>query len=429
MRGWLLFLLGGLALAGVVGWMVTSEPSASEAAARPPYVLPVSLASVRSGDLTPRVALTGEVRSGRRATLSFTTAGQLLEVTAREADRVQAGDVLARLQARDQELALEAARADLLLAESELVKLRAGAREEEKRRLTAELEAARAEGELAKVEADRVRILTQDRILSQSELDRLEGRRVAAEAQARASEERLSEALAGAREEDLRIAEVAVTQAQVRVSQAQWELDKTSLRAPWDGAVVRRAVSSGDFVERGAPVFDLVDLSNLEVVVEIPSRFAGRMSGNPKAVIRLDEEPDFELAATLTAQVQAAEDTSRNFRGIIRLTASAVGGLQPGAFVRVELETERLTNALIVPADAVRTTAQGQVVVRAASGEDGGLAAEWVPVRARGEQAGEVAVEALDGTLAAGQSIVVIGVDLAFPGASLLPRDAVGGDS
>lgn len=427
MRGWLLLLVGGLALVGVVGWMVVSEPAGSEAAERPPYVLPVSLATVRSGDLAPRVALTGEVRSGRRATLSFTTPGQVLEVTAREADRVAAGDVLARLQARDQELALEAAKADLLLAESELAKLRAGAREEEKRRLTAELEAAKADGELARVEADRVRILTQDRILSQSELDRLEGRRVAAEAQARAAEERLSEALAGARQEDLDIAEVAVSQAQVRVDQAQWELDKTQLRAPWDGAVVRRLASGGDYVERGTPVFDLVDLSNLEVVVEIPSRFAGRMGATPKAVIRLDEDPDFELEATLTAQVPAAEDTSRNFRGIIRLTSSAVGGLQPGAFVRVEIETDPVRDTLIVPADGVRTTAQGQIVVRAASDASGGLVAEWVEVRVRGEQGNEVAVAALDGSLSAGDSIVVLGVDLAFPGASLLPREAESG--
>ena len=78
----------------------------------------------------------------------------------------------------------------------------------------------------------------------------------------------------------------------------------------------------------------------------------------------------------------------------------------------------------------MRTTAQGQLVVRAAPNESGeGLAAEWVSVRVRGQQGDEVAVEPLGGELSAGDSVVVIGVDLAFPGANLLPRQAEEGGS
>jgi hypothetical protein len=81
----------------------------------------------------------------------------------------------------------------------------------------------------------------------------------------------------------------------------------------------------------------------------------------------------------------------------------------------------------MLPQDAVRITPEGRLVVRAAPGEGGGLVAELIPVRVVATAGETVAIESLGPPLAAGESFVLTGVDLAFPGAALLPPQPKGG--
>ncbi len=92
-------------------------------------------------------------------------------------------------------------------------------------------------------------------------------------------------------------------------------------------------------------------------------------------------------------------------------------------FVLIELRLEPLKDQLTVLADAVRMTKRGPVVVRAAPGEEGKLQAEWIPVRVLGGDSLGKAILSLGPTLATGDRVVLTGVDLAFPGVPLLPRE------
>jgi len=439
--GWIGVGLGLTVLGGSIWWLARPAEGAAAAEARPPFVLPVTLTEVVRGDLRPRALLNGTVRAARRASLAFEAAGTVRALFAEEAGAVEQGARLAELENRDEQLEMAESQAALSLSERELELLQAGEREEEKRRLLAVLEATRAEEDLARSEVERAEKLSESKVISDSEQDRRRTEFRAAEKRRVAAEELYARALAGARAEDLAIARARVEAARTRVDTSRHELEKTTLLAPWSGRVVRRLVSAGDYVSIGDPVYELVDLDNLEIHIEVPGRLAGRMGAQTRARVQLPGGESLET--DLDALIPAADELSRSFRAIVRLDAedNRLGLLSPGMSVDVEILLEPLNQVLLVPSDAVLAGSRGTYVVRAsplasAGATDGagtGLQAEFVPVRVLVQEGGVSAVEpprasraageppATVAELVAGDSLVLTGADNAFPGAALRP--------
>lgn len=418
----LAMVAGLVALALAVRWVSADPETGAPPPGRPPYVLPVTLGTVGRGTLAPHATLTGSVRSLQRAQFGFRLPGRLAELTALAGDRVAAGALLARLEDDDQRVALERARAMLELSRRELELAESGAREEDLLRLEAELEQRRAEAELADSEVARHKELLGTSVIAQSTYDALVASGKAARARGAAAEQTLARARNGLRPEELAIARAQVALRQSEVEIAQNELAKTELHAPFEAHVLVKSAALGETVAAGSPIYELVDLARREVEFEVPSTVAVRLRPGAVAELRLDESPAFALAVALDVVVAAADEHSRNFRALARLDAAddPAGQLKPGLFVRAEVALEPLADALLVPEDALRVVDAGTIVVRAAPGDGAGtLQAEWVAVRVLGTQAGVAAIEALEGTLAPGERVVLTGVDLAFPGVPL----------
>ena len=422
--GWLVAVVGLVALALSGYWLSRPEEARADEAAQRGFVVPVVLTTLQRGDVAPRATLSGTVRAARRARLGFDTGGIVAKLGASEADRVKAGAVLAELARGDEEHEVVSAEASLQLAARQYDLLVAGAREEEKRRLEAVLQAAVAATELARLEVRRGEKLLVDRIIAESEQDtRLAALEVADKRRA-AAEHELAEALAGTRPEDLAVAAARVDEAEARLDTARHELSKTELRAPWPGSIVLRYVSVGDYLSAGDPVFELVDLGNLEVHLSIPGRFAPRVDPGSRVRLTLERGEEAVLELPLYATIPAADEAARSFRGIVRIGAKddPRGHFKPGMFVQVELGLRPVVDALVVDSDAVLANERGSYVVRAAAGETGPMA-ELVPVRVLAESDGVCAIEAFGPSdLAEGDELVLVGADNAFPGAALLPR-------
>lgn len=427
-RGFVVLILGVLAVALAVLWMRSESEPVAESGERPAYVLPVELVEVRRGRVRPSLKLTGSVRAARWARLAFERAGTLRELGADEAQVVAAGELLARLDDRDPQLSLTRAQADLSVARRRVELLEAGARPELVKRLAAELEAARAGEDLAELEVSRRTTLAEELDVSQAEMDRV--RAILREARARsvAAAELLAEARAGTRAEDLAVAAAQFEVAQAELARARHELEKTRLVAPWAGTVIRRLGSEGDYLQPGEELLELADLEHLEIHVEVPAAVALDVVEGASIIVRSDAAPGFELHTEVDAAVPTADQSSRNFRAVARVLRSEQPDdvLRPGMFVRVELQLTPREDTLIVPADAVRLTEQGFLVARAERTEGGGLTARWVFVETLGQDANGTAVRALEGGLSAGDQVVLTGVDLSYDGVALMPRDAEG---
>lgn len=437
--GLLTLLVGLVALAGAVWWLQRPPAAAPAEAHQRPFVLPVTLAELERDTLAPSVVLTGTVRSPARAELAFETAGVLVGLDVREVDRFEPEQVVARLRATDERLALEQAEADAEYAERELDLLLAGTRAEELTRLEAEVAERAAAEALARTELARGKQLVEDAVLSQADLDERQAALDSAVARKEAKAAELAEARAGSRDEDVAIARARVTQARARIATAQGELAKTELVAPGAGIVLRRLAAVGDYLAAGAPVLEVIDLDELQVELEIPGRAARDIVRDSAVTLTADDLPGWSLETTLDARAPAANEASRNFTGYVRFDAddAVLGLLEPGMFVRASVALTPHHDALVAPSDAIRRMAEGTIVARAVAGPAGAdgrpsLVAELVPVQVLAVDGSRSAIAALDPELdpplAAGDSIVVTGVDRAFPGAALLPpRGAAAG--
>lgn len=440
--GPILLLASAGVLGGVAWWVATHKGEASVPQSRPPFQVSVTLASVETGTLAPKAVLTGSVRSLQQARVGFDVAGRLTEVLVREGDVVLAGRDLARLDDSDRKLRLAQAQSGVTLAEKELALLEAGTRPEEIGRLEAQVRAAEADLAWTRGEVERMEPMRQGGVVSPSTFDSMVAQRNAANARREAALAALALARAGTRAEEIEVQRARVAQRQADVDYAEQEKRKTVLQAPFDAQVVRRLLAPGDAVNPGVAVLELADLGRREVELEVPASYIARLGDAGKAVVTVDEQPDFRLEAVLATQVLVADPRSGATRALIRLEPGGPDAavLRPGTFVRAEVQLAPLVDRLLVPADAVRRTPQGWVLVKAVPPPPAGtpsppgmppmvyppgaLMAAFVPVRPLGTFDGRTAVEPLGAPLAAGDRVVVVGADMAFPGAPLADRGA-----
>jgi HlyD family secretion protein len=200
--------------------------------------------------------------------------GRLLAVEIDEGDRVEVGTVIARLDTRDTELALQRVLAERAVAESQLRLLRAGTRPEEVRQAQAQHESAvadvaAAESELRAAAADLERF---EGLLAASAGSRkqrddaatrhevAEARAAAARERARAASEALARARAGAREEELASAQARVDAVDAEIAVLRKRQEDATVSSPVPGVVTGRLVDPGEIVPPRTPLAIVTDL-------------------------------------------------------------------------------------------------------------------------------------------------------------------------
>lgn len=429
---------GLLALGGTAAWLLLRHPPKAPPQPRPPFMVPVTMAAVERGTLEREVLLAARVQAPRRARVGFDVVGRLSEVAVREGERVGAGSLLAGLDPRERQAALDVARAAATRAREELRLLESPARPEELQRLEAVLEGAASELRWATAEERRMASLVEGGGVPRSAYESMASQRRTAESRHAAARAALDMARAGARAEELAVQRARVGEADAQVERAQAELDRTRLLAPFEAQVVARLLAPGDAVQPGLAVLELVDATTREVVVEVPARHAPALAERAAVTLAVDERPGWSLPGEVAALVADADPRSGAQRALVRLEAAQdrEGVLVPGAFVRARVALRPLEGVLLVPGDAVRRTLEGWVLVKALPpqapppgaavppGMPPLASAAFVPVRLLGQSGGRAAVEPLGASLEPGERIVVVGADLAFPGAPLLERPA-----
>jgi membrane fusion protein (multidrug efflux system) len=285
--------------------------------------------------------------------------GVVTEVLVEENDLVPAGALLARLDDREQVLALRDA--EIALAEAHQAVS------------TAEVAVAEAES----------RIATAERALSQAERDyqRDLALRTGGENPFGSVSEKAVEASLLARdqaEQELTQARLAlersttesaaaatgVTRAEVAKDRAALTLEYMRIEAPIAGHVATRAVRVGATVSGSEPAFRLTNTEQLRTVFYRPQR--------ELALFRLGSEgPELELTArteavpgaTFAGHIQRTSPTIDATSGSFRVTATLdrrpreeglEGVLLPGMLVRIQIVTDRRIDALTAPKRAVR---------------------------------------------------------------------------
>lgn len=204
---------------------------------------------VEAQNLTVRITSSGTVQPVQRVNLSPKGSGRIAELLVEQGDRVEAGQIVARMESRDVEAQLAQAKAREASARAQLAKIEAGNRSEDIASARARLE--QAEASLAQVQAG-------------SRVEEVAGAR----ARLQQTQANLQQLRAGSRVEEVAGARARLAQAQARladaqtgsvkqeIAQAQTQIDSSKAQAELTAQRVQR---NRPLVEEGALAKDKLD--------------------------------------------------------------------------------------------------------------------------------------------------------------------------
>jgi len=240
----------------------------------------------------------GYVVARRRATVSSKVTGKVLEVFVEEGQSIRKGQVLARLDGAQLRAALAVARAQLAAAER-------GAAEDEARLREADRQFKRLDA------------LVREKVVGRAEVDTAES-----------TVESLKARIA--------LATQQVEVAKQQVAAQETDLADTIVRAPFDGVAISKDAQPGEMISPVSAgggftrtgICTLVDMSSLEIEVDVSEQYINRVKADQPVEAVLDAYPDWRIPAHVITTVPSADRQKATVR--VRLGFDAAGD-KPGA--------------------------------------------------------------------------------------------------
>jgi HlyD family secretion protein len=228
---------------------------------------------------------------------------RIVEVAAREGDRVSTGDVILRQEAGIAQARIDQASAAQDEARRRLADLEQGPRPREIDDARAALAGAESALRTEASEYERVRTLVERKLLSESSLDQARARRDTARSSRDSARARLDLLLQGTRTEQVAEARAAVERATAALAEVETTVDRYTVRAPRDGMIEALPYELGERPAAGKPLVVML------------------ADGAPYARVYVPEP----LRSTFVAgsSVEASIDgESKRFRGTVRYIAA-----------------------------------------------------------------------------------------------------------
>jgi membrane fusion protein, multidrug efflux system len=192
----------------------------------------------------------------------------------------------------------------------------------------AQLTAAEAQRDLAKISLERARELVAQGVLAQSELDRTSAEH---------------------------------KQAEAKVGEIRATIERKQIRAPFSGVLGIRQVNLGQFLSGGDPVVALQAIDPVYVNFSVPQQDLGQLRIG--AEVRVDSDGLAGAAPTgrITAIDSVVNEATRNIQ--VQATLANPGGrLRPGTFVKAQVAVGRSQTVVALPASAISYAPYGDSV-------------------------------------------------------------------
>lgn len=357
----------------------TEEPmQAAESARALPSVVVIQ---PKQRDVTQKIRLPGSLEPYERASLYAKVTGYLEEIRVDIGDSVSQGDVLARLAIPEMGAELQRAQAEVPAAKARLHK-------------------ARAEGELAHVNYQRLADLRADEpgAVTQQAVDLA------------AAEEKVAVA-------QVSLARAELQGAQARVAELESLADYATIRAPFDGIVIARFADTGALIGQAGktshPIIEVVRVDKLRLVLEIPEILVPQSRPGLKLDFELDALPGRSFEAKISRLAGALNRETRTMRVEADID-NAAGLFYPGMYARVSIDLGAIPGAIVLPATTLRGGGVSPFVYAVRNG-----AVERIDVKILKDDGAEVVVA---GGLGPNTQVVLAGPPLLEEGQSVRVR-------
>jgi RND family efflux transporter MFP subunit len=326
----ILALGGGVIIAAVIWFGLTSRAQASSALATETSQMAIPTVSVITPKVTPgaqEVALPGNMQAFIDTPVWARSSGYLKAWYVDIGAHVKQGQLLADIDAPEVDQQLN--------------------------QVNAQLQTAQANLKLSEVTANRYTTLFKTDSVSKQDVDN------------------------AVQDEAAKSADV--TSARANVSRLQQLVDFEKVRAPFSGIITARNVDVGALVDQGAntpgkEMFHVASIDTLRVYVSVPEMYSQAVKPGVQAYLTLDEFPGRQFHGTVVRNANSSDESSRTLLVEVDVK-NPTAVLLPGSYVSVHLKLPSKIPALTVPSNTLLFRSEGLRVVRVSNSK-----AELVPV-------------------------------------------------
>jgi RND family efflux transporter MFP subunit len=323
----------------------------------------VAAETVQQRDVIIEQTFVGTVTPTRTSLVGSPVEGLVTTFHVQEGDFVQQGDKLAQLRLTRLEIELAGAQAELALLKNQLEDLEVS--------LPIEIEEAEARQQVAEAlkqyasgQYQRGQQLEGNATITRAEIDQL---RSAAESSINVLGERTA-----ALKRSIQTGPVKIAQAKSRIKvqeeairELQDTIEQHTILAPFDGYISQEHTEVGQWIAKGGPIAEIVELSEVEIVLPVLETRAGELQvrtseheGTRTQNISVEAYPDEKFQGEVTAIVPRADYQARTFPVKVRVQnrfnpATNMVMLKPGMFARVTLPVRAVKDAVMIPKDAL----------------------------------------------------------------------------
>lgn len=348
--------------------------------------------------LTVRVAGSGTVISKDSVNLSPKTTGRLDALYVQQGDRVEAGQIVARMEVGSLAAELAQREAQLAQTEADYARILAGNRKEDILQAEARLMSAQSQVDLSASRLERFEYLAREGAISQNDLDQYANEARSAVATFDEMDQQLKATVSGSRPEDIAAAAANVAAAKAQMKVVETELAEANIRAPFAGYVTQTYATTGAIVTptttasatASATSSSILALSSgLEVEIDILEANIGQIRVGQSVEIVAEAFPNqvYQGSVQRIAPEAVIENNVTTFQVVVELLTGA-DRLRSGMTVDATFTGETLGDALMVPTVAIATQ-DGQLGVQVPNSEG---RADFQPVTVGITQAGKTQI-------------------------------------
>lgn len=319
----------------------------------------VEVFAARAEDFQMVVEAFGTVAPRESLKLVAQVRGQIVDIAQsfKEGNFVKKGTRLIQIDPRTYSLEVKRRSVQIMQAEAELKRL-----EQEVVNLKSRVKIAKSDVTLSKGEYLRLKKLIDRKVIAQSQLDKAEQAYLASRERLQAIENQL--ALIGPRREQLNAAR---EMADVMHQQANLDLDRSGIEAPFDGWVLEKAIEVGQHVNVGQQLGSIYKAGELDVEVSIPTKEfkwlpagMGKDTSVAADVIFKNSGVQQVWQGHVTRVKARMDERTRTLPVVIEVdetatTEEAASGfrLRPGMFVTIKIKGKAVNQAYVLPRQVV----------------------------------------------------------------------------
>ncbi len=325
----------------------------------------VATANAQTRTVPVYVLATGSFAAEESSDVAPAVGGRVAATPVEVGDHVQKGQAICILERRDAQLKLDQARAGreqakflLSQAQSRVGWTGDGSFDPERvpevASSLAAYESAKATAKLAAADAQRYANLIKSGDVSQSNYERYKTQQQTAEAAANSARKQYEAQLNAARQNyrAIEASQASLAAAESQLAQAEKVLEDTTIRAPFDGFITERPISSGQWVGTNNKVATLVRISTMRLQLNVPEQHAAEVKSGMGVTARIAAYPNRDFTGKVHAVVPSVDSNSRAFMVEARFENPKTE-LRPGMFANAKLMLPGAEQAVFVPAKAV----------------------------------------------------------------------------